>query len=281
VTHREGDDMAVAKINGVRLFYEVSGSGEIPLVLVHGSWGSHHNWDLVVPGLAAAFRILTYDRRGHSESERPLQQGSIREDVADLAALIEHLGIGPAWVAGNSLGASIALRLAGERSDLLRGVIAHEPPLFSLLANDPSVAPMVDENAKRVGAVVEHIASGDDAGAAKQFVETVALGPGTWDQLPPDLQQTFITNAPTFLDEAHDPELFAFDLEWIRAFHRPSLLTTGDQSPPTFAPVVEKVANVLPNASVATFSGAGHIPHVTHPDAYVEAIMAFIRKNPT
>jgi pimeloyl-ACP methyl ester carboxylesterase len=273
--------MAVANVNGVRLFYEVSGAGEVPLVLVHGSWGSHHNWDLVVPGLAESFRVLTYDRRGHSESERPPEQGSIREDVADLAALIGHLGLGPAWVAGNSFGASITLRLAGERSDLLRGVIAHEPPLFSLLANDPSVAPMLDEAGKRIGAVVERIASGDHAGAAEQFVETVALGPGTWAQLPPDLQQTFITNAPTFLDEAHDPEQLAFDLAWIRAFHRPSLLTTGDQSPPTFAPVVAKVADVLPNASVVTFPGAGHIPHITHPDAYVEAIMAFIRKNQT
>ncbi len=63
--------MAVANVNGVRLFYEVSGAGEVPLVLVHGSWGSHHNWDRVVPGLAESFRVLTYDRRGHSESERP------------------------------------------------------------------------------------------------------------------------------------------------------------------------------------------------------------------
>jgi pimeloyl-ACP methyl ester carboxylesterase len=135
MNHPEGDDMAVTKVDGVRLFYEVSGAGEVPLVFVHGSWGSHHNWDLVVPKLAESFRVLTYDRRGHSESARSPEQGSVREDVADLAALIEHLELGPAWVAGNSFGASITLRLAGERSDLLRGIIAHEPPLFSLLAS--------------------------------------------------------------------------------------------------------------------------------------------------
>jgi pimeloyl-ACP methyl ester carboxylesterase len=231
--------------------------------------------------LAESFRVVTYDRRGHSQSERPPEQGSIRQDVADLAALIGHLGLGPAWVAGNSFGASITLRLAAERSDLFRGVIVHEPPLFSLLVNDPSIAPMIEEAGKRMGAVVARIASGDHAGAAEQFVETVALGPGTWAQLSPELQQTFITNAPTFLDEAHDPEQLAFDLEWIRAFHHPSLLTTGDQSPSTFAPVVAKIADVLSNASVVTFPGAGHIPHVTHPDGYVEAIRVFIRKNQT
>ena len=87
--------MATAKVNGVRLFYELNGTGEVPLLLVHGSWDSHHDWDLVVPRLADSFRVLTYDRRGHSKSERPAGPGSVREDVADLAALIEHLELEP------------------------------------------------------------------------------------------------------------------------------------------------------------------------------------------
>jgi pimeloyl-ACP methyl ester carboxylesterase len=44
--------------------------------------------------------------------------------------------------------------------------------------------------------------------------------------------------------------------------------------------VIAKLSDVLPNVEVVTLPGAGHIPHVTLPDAYVEAIMAFIRKNP-
>jgi len=269
--------MATANINDVQIFYELSGTGEVPLVLVHGSWVSHHSWDLVVPSLAESFRVLTYDRRGHSESQRPTARGSVREDVADLAALIEHLGLAPAWVAGNSFGASITLRLAAERPDLFRGFIAHEPPLFSLLAEDLDLAPMLEEVGARIGAVVQRIASGDHAGAAEQFVETVALGPGSWAQLAPDLQKTFIENAPTFLDEANDPEQLAFNLKWINAFPLPSLLTTGDQSPPTFAPVVNKLAAVLPSVKIVTFPGAGHIPHVTHPDAYVDAMITFTR----
>lgn len=74
-----------AAVNGVRIAYSSSGIDGEPLVLVHGSWGSRHNWDLVVPGLAEHFRVIAYDRRGHSESERPPGQGSFTEDVADLA----------------------------------------------------------------------------------------------------------------------------------------------------------------------------------------------------
>jgi len=271
--------MATANVNGVQLSYELSGTGDVPLVMVHGSWSSRRNWSLVVPHLAGSFRVLTYDRRGHSESERLSEQGSVHEDVSDLAGLIEHLGLAPAWVAGNSFGASIALRLAGERPDLLRGIMAHEPPLFSLLAADPALAPMIEEAGPRIGAVVERIASGDHAGAAELFVETVALGPGMWAQLPPEFQQIMIENAPTFLDEAQDPEQLAFDLEWIRGFSRPALLTLGDQSPPTFAPVIAKLAETLPSVEVITLEGAGHVPHTTHPEAYAEAITAFVRKH--
>ena len=271
--------MATAKVNGVRLFYELNGTGEVPLVLVHGSWDSHHDWDLVVPRLADSFRVLTYDRRGHSKSERPAGPGSVREDVADLAALIEHLELELAWVVGNSFGASITLRLAGEGPELFRGFIGHEPPLLSLLGDDPALAPLLKQVEQKIGAVVERIASGDHAGAAEQFVETVALGPGMWVQLPPDLQQTFIENAPTFLDEASDPELLAFELEWVRGFSQPVLLTLGNQSPPIFTPVVAQLAMALPRVEVLTFPGAGHIPHVTDPGAYVEALVAFTRKH--
>ena len=264
--------MPTATINGVQIFNELSGTGEVPLVLVHGSWVSHHSWDFVVPRLAESFRVLTYDRRGHSESQRLTAQDSVREDVADLAALIEHLDLAPAWVAGNSFGASITLRLAGERPDLFRGLIAHEPPLFSLLADDPALAPRLEEVGARMGAVLQCIASGDHAGAAEQFVETVALGPGSWAQLPPDLQQTFIENAPTFMDEARDPEQVAFNLEY------PCVPPAGPPrriKPADLPPVVNKLAAVLPSVEVVTYPGAGHIPHSTHPDAYVDAVMAF------
>src|SRR5262245_50389986 len=105
--------MPAARVNGVELYCELAGTGA-PLVLVHGSWTDHRSWDAVTPGLAESFRVLHYDRRGHSRSERPSDQGSIEEDVADLAALIVHAGCAPAFVAGNSWGASIVLRLASE-----------------------------------------------------------------------------------------------------------------------------------------------------------------------
>ncbi len=268
---------ATAVVNGVRLAYEMSGTGDIPLVMVHGSWLNRRNWDFAVPRLADSFRVLTYDRRGHGESERPSGQGSVRENVADLAALIEHLGLVPAWVAGSSFGGSITLRLAGKRPDLLRGITAHEPPLFSLAATDPAVAPMIEEDMRSDAAAAERIASGDHAGAAEQFAE--ALQPGLWTEFPPEIRQAMIENAPAFLDEANDPDFYAFDLEWIRDFPHPALLTQGDQSPPQYAAVIPKLAEALPSVEVRTVTGVGHAAHVEDPEAYVKAVTAFVRRH--
>lgn len=269
--------MTIARINGTQLFYEVTGSGRAPLVLVHGSWVSRRSWASVAPKLGASFRVVTYDRRGHSDSERTAAQGSVREDVADLAGLIEHLAIAPAFVAANSFGASIALRLVGERPELVRGVIAHEPPLVRLLADDPDMAPMLDEVGRRVGAVAARIASGDSAGAAEQFAETVALGPGSWAQLPPEDRRAMADNAATFLDETNDPEALAIDLGAIRNVDRPILLTMGRQSPPMFAAILRKLAEALPQAELMALAGVGHVPHVSHPELYVETVSRFIQ----
>jgi pimeloyl-ACP methyl ester carboxylesterase len=81
-----------------------------------------------VPGLARTFQVVTYDRRGHSRSERLATQGSVEKDVADLALLIDSQGLQPAHVVGNSFGASIALKLAAARPDLVASLAVHEPP---------------------------------------------------------------------------------------------------------------------------------------------------------
>lgn len=265
-------------VNGVRLYWELTGESVDPLVLVHGSWGDHHNWDAVVPSLSRSLRVLTYDRRGHSQSERPAGRGNVGEDVADLAALIENLRLAPAHIVGNSFGGSIVLRLAGERPNLFRSLIVHEPPLFGLVADHAEGRAVLDEVQRRAEAVVKLLKAADNASGARLFVETIALGPGAWDQLPVPVQQTFIFNAPTWLDEVQEPGALSLDLTRLAAFTRPALVTLGGQSPPFFSLVVAKIVHALTRGEQRILSGAGHVPHVSHPNDYVEAVLSFTAK---
>lgn len=266
--------MSAARVNGVELYYELNGSGE-PLVLVHGSWGDHHNWDAVVPTLAESFRVLAYDRRGHSASERPAGQGSVFEDADDLAGLIDELGLGPAHVAGNSFGAVTALRAATRRPEVFRSLIAHEPPLFPLLAGT-ELEPALGEVQRRIDAVAGLLEGGDHEAAARLFVETIAFGPGAWDeQLTPEMREVCIANAPTFLDEVRDPDALQMDLDALAGFDRPALLTSGTESAPFFGPVVDMVAESLPRSERVTIDGADHVPHISVPGRYVELVRTF------
>jgi len=268
--------MATDKINGTGIFWEINGEFGDPMVLVHGSWVDHQSWASVVPALSRSFRVLSYDRRGHSRSESPEGQGSIREDVADLAALLEGLDHTPAHVVGNSFGASIVLRLAAERPELFRSLIVHEPPLFGVLKDDPDSKEALEIVQERLAAVVELLVRNDSTAGARQFVETIAFGPGAWSDLPQQVRETFVQNAPTWLDEAQDPEALEIDLGGLGDFAPPALLTTGDQSPPFFPRVVDRVAAALPQAKRRVYRGAGHVPHGSHPELYVRLVTEFV-----
>jgi pimeloyl-ACP methyl ester carboxylesterase len=267
--------MPVQAFNNVNLFYEEIGSGE-PLVLVHGSWMDHHTWDQLASALAARFRVISYDRRGHSESERPSGQGSVHEDVADLAALIETLGLAPAHIIGNSFGGSIVLRLAIARPDLIRSVAAHEPPLPSLAVNESASAGEAEGSQSQVMAVIQLASSGEMEEAARRFWNGI-LGPGGWERvLTTDERKSYVNNCPTFLDEVMDPEAFTLDLGSLARFAGPTLLSSGSTSPPLFPRVVAAVCAAMKSAREHKFDGLGHIPHQTHPDEYLQVWTSFV-----
>ena len=268
--------MAVGRINGIDLYWDVAGDAGEPLVLVHGSWGDHHGWGLIVPALSRSFRVVAYDRRGHSRSERPVEPGRVDDDVADLAALIEHAAGGPAHVVGNSFGGVIALRLAAARPDLIRTLLVHEPPLLGLLDGTPAEGAGRAAR-ERIRAVSDLLELGQSEAGARLFMETVAFGTGAWAQFPAELRETFTFNAPTFLDEERDPGSRTMDVSTLEEFRRPALLTQGETSAPFFPAIVDTLARAMPAAQRRTLRGAGHVPHVTHPDDYVETIVTFAR----
>jgi pimeloyl-ACP methyl ester carboxylesterase len=112
--------MSIVEVNGVRLSYQVTGSGEL-VVLVMGTGSPGRVWQLhQVPALVeAGYRVATVDNRGIPPSDECASGMTIDDLVGDTAALIEHLGDGPARVVGTSLGSRIVQELALARPDLV------------------------------------------------------------------------------------------------------------------------------------------------------------------
>jgi pimeloyl-ACP methyl ester carboxylesterase len=118
--------MSDATVNGVRLAYEIDGEADgEPVLLVCGTGQPAITWSLsmVPPLVDAGYRVVTFDNRGVPPSEVTPPPYSVTQLTADAAALVEHLGIGPCWVGGYSLGALITQELALARPDLVRGAV--------------------------------------------------------------------------------------------------------------------------------------------------------------
>jgi len=130
--------------SGIEIYYEDHGSGQ-PVVLIHGYPLSGRAWDRQVPVLLeAGYRVITYDRRGFGRSSQPTVGYDYDTFAADLSALMEHLDLREAVLAGHSMGTGEVTRyLARYGSErVARGVlVAPIPPYLLQTADNPEGVP--------------------------------------------------------------------------------------------------------------------------------------------
>ena len=112
-----------ADVNGINLYYETHGDGR-PLILLHGGLGSGEMFGPILPALAANHQVIAVDLQGHGRTadiDRPLD---IRLMADDIAALIEHLGLGKPDVMGYSLGGGVAFHTAVRHPEQVRRLVS-------------------------------------------------------------------------------------------------------------------------------------------------------------
>lgn len=103
--------MPFVHANGIRMEYEIAGSGD-PLLLIAGLGYDRWMWHKMAPGLAQQFRVITYDNRGVGGTDKPPGPYSADLLADDAAALLAALGIDRAAVMGHSMGGFVAQAFA-------------------------------------------------------------------------------------------------------------------------------------------------------------------------
>jgi 3-oxoadipate enol-lactonase len=110
--------MSFFNYDGCQLHYEEYGHGA-PLLLVHGLGSSTLDWEEQTSVLAAHYRVIAIDLRGHGRSDKPVEHYSMVGFAEDVAALIEHLQLGSVHLVGISMGGMIGFQLGVDRPELL------------------------------------------------------------------------------------------------------------------------------------------------------------------
>lgn len=249
---------------------------ETPVVCVHGSWDDHRTWQGCVEHLPAGHHVVVYDRRGHSQSTAPDRQGTIADDVADLAAVIDHMGRS-AVVVGHSYGAAVALLAALNHPELVLGVVAHEPPMFAVLKDRPEYQTLLATVSSAMAEAARLIESGEPARAAELFVNEVAFGRDAWSTIfGPEDRATMVANAPTWLDQYRDPDRLALSPSLLATATQPLVVTRGTASLTIFDASLDLALSAVPTVQSHRIDGAGHAAPLTHPDALGEVVVALL-----
>jgi len=114
-----------APVNGLRLYYEIHGSGGTPLVLLHGGlFDLDQQFGHLLPSLSENRQVIALDFQGHgrtNDMDRPLSAAGLASDVL---GLLDHLGIERVDVFGNSVGGAVALYLAVKHPERVRKLVA-------------------------------------------------------------------------------------------------------------------------------------------------------------
>lgn len=267
-------------VAGARLYYEVRGSGPVLLIIPGGPQDAGVFSDLS-RALADRYRVVTYDPRGNSRTATDGAPGELDIDQQgdDAAVLIKALGEGPAYVFGTSGGAQIGLNLAARHGELVKTIVAHEPPAMMLL-DDPSAMLAADQDLYDT-----YKRDGVDAAMAKFFgengLEEEAGGEGAPDfEMPPEAMETFgrvSANFDYWLAHGMRPlGQYKPDVAALQAGNAEVVVVLGEQSAgQPIAEMTEALAKALGQTAV-TVPG-DHIGFTMDPVGFAAALDTILR----
>lgn len=243
-------------------------AGEGPAVfLIHGVGARRQSWDGVIERLAPHFRCISYDLRGHGESEggdRPIGLG---EFVADLEALRAELGIERAHVVGHSLGGMIAPAYARAHPARVRSL--------GLLSTVAFRGPEAQTN---LAAFVEKMKAGGTAAVIGTLMDRWFTDEFRRDR--PD-----IVEARRALVLGLDPRVYLETYctyattdtgPWLPALDVPALVMTGEADPGCPPALNARMAEALPQGRLEVLPGLRHSILVEAPEATGGALLAFL-----
>ncbi len=262
--------------NGIRLHYYCAGKEGHPLVvLCHGFTDNGLCWTPIAQALAADYKVVAYDARGHGLSDAPEQGYALEDFAGDLLGLIRALGLRRPAVIGHSWGGATAALAAARAPDLIGKLILEDPAWWE------EDSPWLQE-----------IARDREGYMARQREELERLKAAPLDALIADCRQRCPQWPEAELEpwatSKHQLSLRILNVyrhkpprwrEAAKALRCPTLLLTADvEKGGLVTPALaERARSLNPLIQEVHFAEAGHSIRRDAPDAYLDAVRQFLQ----
>ena len=260
--------MPFALVNGTRLNYQICGKGP-PIVLTHGFQSSMFVWTPVLDSLAKRFQVISWDLRGHGDSEKPAGPYRIQNFSDDLLGLLDALKLDKANLIGHSMGGRTSVLFAMEHGDRLDRLM-----LVAASAGAPS------------GAYRERFESLLRI-AQEEGMEAVLAHRLTQGFIPPALREgpfaeeyreRYLKNTPETYTATANALFTMPDLTGrLGEISSPTWICYGenDAGPLTFNEIFLKR---IPDCSGAIIPGSDHFPMWDNTDTFLSKLDSFLGK---
>jgi pimeloyl-ACP methyl ester carboxylesterase len=260
--------MPTAAVNGQTLYYEDSGGSGPPVVFSHGLFMDQAMFAPQVEALKGRYRVITWDERGHGQTAGPdLKPFTYYDSADDLVALLKHLGVDRAVLAGMSQGGFLSMRAALTHPEVVKALIlidtqaGREDPAalagYQQLVDGWLAGGLSDQTAEIVATI---ILGQNWSGAAAWKAKWRRIAPhdlaGCWDCL------------------SHRDDITGR----LKEIKVPTMVIHGDADAAIPLGLAETLAREIPDSELVVVAGAGHAANLTHPAIVNPAIERFLAK---
>ena len=254
---REKQEMPTINRDGVRIYYEVHGSGP-PLLLTHGYSSTSGMWQGQIAALSKHHKLVLWDMRGHGQSGYPEDTAAYSEalTVADMAALLDAVGAETAIVGGLSLGGYMSLAFYR----------AHPSRVRALLIIDTGPGFKKDEAR---GAWNKRAHDTGDRFEREGLEVLKSASPERSSVTHRDA--TGLARAARGMLTQRDARV----IESLPDIKVPSLIVVGADDTP-FLAASDYMAAKIPGAQKVVIPAAGHAVNIDQPQAFIDAVLPFL-----
>jgi proline iminopeptidase len=271
--------------NGVTIWLEVRGDGPgTPLLVANGGPGFDHGYLHCSPAwdrLAQGRKVVFYDQRGTGRSSA-LKDGApcgLAEQIADLDAVREHLGVPKIDLLGHSWGGYLAMAYAARHPDRIGHLLIVDsaaPKIQDTVFLFKNVYP---ETVSREDAVAFAVELGDEKAIAADLHEYM-----TMLFYGAEARDAFLARSASFsyrqkVNKAVWTDLQRFDLNpELARFRFPTLVVTGRYDFNVAPSVAWAIHRAIPGSELAVFERSGHLPFCEEVDGFVTRVSGFLAR---